>query len=148
MLSQPFPLLKYNCTFTISKCLACRMYIQLSMQYEQLLLKLLRTAVGRKLSAELSWNAVMNPALNLTDSEVMFQSICCLLLGPDWLGKCVHTWITYLHIIVTREFKSPDVSTIIKYLQYLFYCLHSLSLPGLCILAFHTTIPVFLSLTI
>lgn len=118
------------------------MYIQLSTQYGQLLLKLLRTAAGRKFLAECSWNAERNPALNLTDSEVMFQSIFCLQLGPDWLGKYVHIWIPYLHII-TREFKSPDVSTIIKYLQYLFYHLHSLSLPGLCVLAFHKTIQFF-----
>lgn len=124
------------------------MYIQLSTQYEQLLLKLLRTAAGRKFLAECSWNAEMNPALNLTDSEVMFQSIFCLQLGPDWLGKYVHIWIPYLHIIITREFKSPDVSTIMKYLQYLFYRLHSLSLPGLCVLVFHKTIPVFFNLTI
>lgn len=50
------------------------MYIQLGIQYKLLPLKILYTSICSAALAELSQDVVLNPTLNLTDSEVMCQS--------------------------------------------------------------------------
>lgn len=72
------------------------MYIQLSIQYELLPLKILHTSVGTAAPAEFSQDVVWNPALNLTDSEVMCQSIFSLLLGLYLVNMYIHENLNYI----------------------------------------------------
>lgn len=41
----------------------------------------------------------MNPTLNLTDAEVMFQSILCLQLGLDLVNMYIHEYLIYISLL-------------------------------------------------
>lgn len=75
------------------------MSIQLGLQYELLLLKILHASIGTAALTELSQDVVLNPTLNLTDSEVICHSIFSLQLGLDLVNMYLHENLNYMPLL-------------------------------------------------